>query len=92
MSSNATDLQLLSEMGVNPQINPKASTRLRLGDALRGNAHGLGVRRKPSLRTVAFAVIAGARMRKMAGEWAVERKVREALGKKLEVMGKGRRA
>ena len=77
-------------MGVNPQTNPKVSTRLRLGDALRGNAHGLGDKKKLSLKTVALAIIAGARMKKMAGEWAKQRKAKVALGKKLEGMGKRR--
>ena len=78
-------------MGVNPQTNSAAATRLRLGDAIRGNALGSGEKKKnPSLRTVAFAIIAGARMRRMASDWAVQRRAKEALGKKLEGMGRRR--
>ena len=77
-------------MGVNPQTNPAAATRLRLGDALRGNACGLRNNKKPSLRAVTFAIIAGARMRRMADDWAVQRRAKEALGKKLEGLGKRR--
>ena len=85
-------MQLLSEMGVNAQSNASASVRLRLGDALRGNARGLGAeKKKPSLKAVALAVVAGVRMQKMAEGWAKQRRVREALGKKLEGMGKRRR-
>ena len=38
-------------------------------------------------------VLASCRMQKMAGEWAEQRKIREALGRKMEGMaiGKGRR-
>ena len=85
-------MQLLSEMGVNAQSNTNASVRLRLGDALRGNVRGLGVEKETlSLKTVALAVVASIRMQTMAGEWAKQRRVREALGKKLEGMGKRRR-
>ena len=78
-------------MGVNPQTDPKLSTRLRLGDALRDNVGSLGEKKKPSLKVVAFAVIAGVRMERMASDWAKQRKTKEALGKKLEGMGRRRR-
>lgn len=88
--SNQTDLQLLDEMGVNATTDPRMSTRLRLGNSLRNNARSLSDEKRPSLRSVAFAVIASARMKRMAGEWAVQRKVREALERKLEGMGKSK--
>lgn len=48
--------------------------------------------KRPSLRVVAFAVMASCRMKKMSNEWAGQKKVREALGRKLEGMAEGRRA
>ena len=40
--------------------------------------------KKPSLKAVALMIVAGARMQRMAKEWAAEQKVRVALLKGLE--------
>lgn len=69
----------------------RVSPRLRLGDRLRSKVGQQG-HKKASLRVVAFAVIAGCRMKKMSIEWAGQKKVREALGRKLEGMAEGRRS
>jgi hypothetical protein len=45
--------------------------------------------KKPSLRTVGFAVIASLRMRKMQEAWAGNKKVQEALVRKFEGMRRG---
>lgn len=64
--------------------------RVRLADSLRGKIGKLG-RKRPSLRAVGFAIIAGGRMKRMSVEWAGQRKVREALGRKLEGVVGGRK-
>jgi hypothetical protein len=48
--------------------------------------------KRPTLRTVGFAVIASLRMQKMREAWAGNKKVQDALIKKFEAMkrGKGR--
>jgi hypothetical protein len=45
--------------------------------------------KKPSLRTVGFAVIASLRMQKMREAWAGNKKVQEALVRKFEGMRRG---
>lgn len=86
--SNAVDLKLLAEMGVKADA-PKGSARLRLGDALRSRASH-EAQRKPTLRTVGLMVIATCRMRHMAEEWAGQKKIRQAIGRKLEAMAAGK--
>lgn len=71
-------------------LGGKSSPRLRLADSLRGKV-GRQERKRPSLRTVSFAIMASCRMRKMSDEWAGQKKVREALGRKFEGMAEGRR-
>ncbi|KAL6720995.1 hypothetical protein ACLMJK_000095 [Lecanora helva] len=85
---NSIDLNLLSEMGIDTYNTP--SLRLRLGDSLRGKV-GAKERKRPSLRAVGFAIIAGCRMKKMSREWAGQKRVREALGRKLEGMVEGKK-
>lgn len=46
--------------------------------------------KKPSLRTVGFAVIASLRMQKMREAWAGNKKVQEALVRKFEGMRRGK--
>ena len=87
LHSNEIDLNLLSEMGITPGLS---SPRLRLGDSLRGKI-GKTERKRPSLRAVAFMVVAGCRMKKMSEEWAGQRRVRDALSRKLEGMLEGKR-
>lgn len=62
-----------------------------MGDRLRSKVGQQGHKR-PSLRVVTFAVMASTRMKKMSIEWAGQKKVREALGRKLEGMVEGRRS
>lgn len=71
-------------MGIAPD-SPKASTRLRLGDALRGK-QGKREKKSPSLRAVGYMVLASCRMRRLSREWAGQKKVKEAVGRKLESM------
>ncbi len=85
--SNQIDLNLLSEMGIT--LAP-SSPRLRLGDSLRGKI-GSTERKRLSLRAVGFAVVASCRMKRMSGEWAAQRRVRDALGRKLEGMMEGKK-
>lgn len=67
-----------------------SSPRVRLADSLRGKI-GKQERKRLSLRSVGFAIIAGGRMKKMSAAWAGQKKVREALGRKLEGMVAGRK-
>jgi hypothetical protein len=46
--------------------------------------------KKPSLRTLGFAVIASLRMQKMREAWAGNKKVQEALVRKFEGMRRGK--
>lgn len=83
--SNQIDLNLLSEMGITPG---PSSPRLRLGDSLRGKL-GKTEQKRHSLRAVGFMVMASCRMKRMSKEWAGQKRVRDALSKKLEgMMGK----
>lgn len=50
------------------------------------NASFYNSAKRPSLRCVAFAVMASLRMKKMADAWAVNRKVHESLVRTLEGM------
>lgn len=77
-------------MGIKSPSTVITSPRLRLGDSLRGKV-GKTEKKRPSLRAVGFAVMASCRMKKMSREWAGQRRVREALGRKLEGMVEGRR-
>ena len=72
------DLKLISEMGFNAR--PPTDTRLRIIDKIRANA-GKPPRRRPTLRAVALALIAGLEMKKMGQEWADEIKARKAWGR-----------
>ena len=74
------NLQLLSEMGFNAR--PPTDPRLRIGDKIRKNA-GKPVRRRPTIKVVTLAIIASARMREMAQEWAEDKKAKKALGKEV---------
>jgi hypothetical protein len=47
--------------------------------------------KKPSIRTVAFAIISTIRMQKMKQEWDQHKKIHESLVKKLESMKRGQR-
>lgn len=47
--------------------------------------------KRPTLRTVGFAVIASIRMQKMREAWAGNKKVQEALVRKFEGMRRGSR-
>ncbi|KAK8155686.1 Pericentrin-AKAP-450 domain of centrosomal targeting protein-domain-containing protein [Phyllosticta citribraziliensis] len=67
---NTSHLSLLSEMGITP--DPNASFYKK--------------DKRPSLRCVAFGIIATLRMKKMADAWAVNRKVHESLVRTLEGM------
>ena len=75
-------------MGFNAR--PPTDTRLRIIDKIRANA-GKPPRRRPTLKVVALALIAGLEMKKMGEEWAHEKKARKALGKELEKMVEERR-
>jgi len=86
--SNQIDLNLLAEMGIS---QPEASPRLRLGDSVRSKAASIRDSRRPSLRVLGFAVIASVRMKKMSEKWAEQRKIKEALAKKMQVMLQGRK-
>ncbi|KAF6235547.1 hypothetical protein HO173_006230 [Letharia columbiana] len=79
---NQIDLNLLSDMGITPS---PSSPRLRLGDSLRGKL-GKTEQTRLSLRAVGFMVMASCRMTRMSKEWAGQRRVRDALSKKLEGM------
>jgi hypothetical protein len=46
--------------------------------------------KKPSLRTLGFAVIASLRMQKMREAWAGNKKVQDALVRKFEAMKRGK--
>ena len=85
--SNQIDLNLLSEMGITPS---PSSPRLRLGDSLRGKI-GRTEKKRASLRAVGLMVVAGCRMKRMSEEWKGQRRVRDALSKKLEGMMEGRK-
>ena len=74
-------------MGFNAR--PK-DTRLRIGDKIRANA-GKPLRRLPTVKVVALAIMASCRMKKMGQEWAGQKKARKALGKELEKMLEGRK-
>ena len=87
MHSNQIDLNLLSEMGIS---HGPSSPRLRLGDSLRGKI-GKTEQKRRSLRAVGFMVLASCRMKRMSKNWAVQRKVRDALSKKLEGMMEGKK-
>lgn len=87
LHSNQIDLNLLSEMGITPG---PSSPRLRLGDSLRGKI-GRPEQKRPSLRVVSFMLIASCRMKKLSQEWAGQRRVRDALSKKLEGMMEGKK-
>lgn len=76
---NQIDLNLLSEMGI---TQGPSSPRLRLGDSLRGRL-GKTEQKRPSLRAVGFMLIASCRMKKLSEEWAGQRRVRDALSKKI---------
>ena len=84
-------------MGITPPNTLPTSTRLRLADNLRRNAGKQERKKRPSLRAVGFAILASCRMKKMSEEWAKQKKVREAVGRKLEgvvserMVGKGKR-
>lgn len=67
-----------------------SSPRLRLADSLRGKI-GRTEKKRPSLRAVGFMVMAACRMKRMSCEWAGQRRVRDALGKKLEGMMEGKK-
>lgn len=75
-------------MGYNAR--PPTDTRLRLGDKIRANA-GKPLRRLPTIKVVALAIIAGLEMKKMGEEWASEKKAKKALGKELERIVEGRK-
>lgn len=87
LHSNQIDLNLLSEMGMTPG---PSSPRLRLGDSLRGRL-GKTEQKRPSLKAVGFMLIASCRMKKLSDEWAGQRRVRDALSKKLEGMMEGKK-
>ena len=74
-------------MGITPGLS---SPRLRLGDSLRGKL-GKTERKRPSMRAVGFMVVASCRMKKLSREWAGQRRVRDALSKKLEGMLEGKK-
>ena len=74
-------------MGITPT---PSSPRLRLGDSVRGKI-GKDSPKRPSLRAVAFMVMASCRMKRMSKEWAGQRRVRDALSKKLEGMMQGKK-
>ena len=63
---NQSDLKLLEEMGISPDISIRE--------------------KRPSLRTVGLAVVAGLRMRRLGKEWAGSRKVHGEIVRKLEGM------
>ena len=89
--SNKVDLELLREMGVSPSTaSSQAKARLRLGDAIRHHANIEG-KRRPSLKVVGQAVVAIARMKKMADEWKKQKVVREEIGRKMESLMAGKR-
>ena len=64
---------------------PQSSPRLRLADSVRAKA-GQRTTKVPSLRVIGLAVIAGCRMRKMSEDWAEQKKIKEALVKKMHAM------
>ncbi len=68
----------------------QSSPRVRLADSLRGKI-GKQERKRLSLRAVGFAIIAGVRMKTMSVAWAGQKRVREALGRKLEGVVGGRK-
>ena len=74
-------------MGITPT---PSSPRLRLGDSVRGKI-GKDSPKRPSLRAVGFMVMASCRMKRMSKEWAGQRRVRDALSKKLEGMMQGKK-
>ena len=75
-------------MGITP--SSPLSPRLRLGDSLRGKI-GKAEKKRASLRAVGFMVVASCRMKRMSEEWKGQRRVRDALGKKLEGMMEGKK-
>lgn len=85
--SNQIDLNLLSEIGIT--LGP-SSPRLRLGDSLRGKL-GKTEGKRPSIRAVGLMIMASCRMQRMSQEWAGQRRVRDALSKKLEGMMEGKK-
>ena len=74
-------------MGITPGAS---SPRLRLADSLRGKIAPTEQKR-PSLRAVALMAITICRMKRMSKEWAGQRKVRDALSRKLEGLMKGKK-
>ena len=85
--SNQVDLNLFSEMGIS---SSPSSPRLRLGDSLRGKI-GKTEHKRPSLRAVGVMVVASCRMKRMSNEWAGQKRVRDALSKKLAGMMEGKK-
>lgn len=77
-------------MGITPNYGT-SSPRLRLADSLRGKFGKRERKERPSLRAVGYVIMASCRMKRLSGEWAGQKRVREALGRKLEGVVEGRR-
>lgn len=73
----------------NDQLNSNAAD-LRLLEDIGITPDATIREKKPSLRTVGFAVIASLRMQKMREAWAGNKKVQEALVRKFEGMRRGK--
>lgn len=82
------NLDQLAEMGLSL---PDSSSRVRLGDSVRSKVANLLKPKRPSLKVIGLAVIATHRMKKMSEEWAEQRKIKEALVKKMQEMMKGKK-